>query len=118
MAATMTRGAVILTPALILPARLTRDGRSVVHEIIGDTEPDVTSREPSSRAGDLQLIFSTAAGAASATDALSVVGGSWTIAGTDRLDGTWRLVGDVVDEPAASGVRSRIVTVTVREMST
>lgn len=113
----MTRGLATLTPALILPVRLARAGRSVVHEIIGDDEPDVTSREPSSRAGDLQLIFTTAAGAAAAVDALAIVGGPWVIAGTEDLDGAWKVVGDVVSEPASAGMRSRTVTVGVRGVS-
>lgn len=116
MPATLTRAATTVHPDLVRPSRLTRPTRSVVHTIIGDTEPDITSREPGLRTGDLQLIFATPAAAAGAAAAFAAVGGPWTIVGTPDVDGTWKVTGDLVYEPAGEGLRSRLVTVGVQEV--
>lgn len=117
MAQTITRGATVLTPALIVPGRLTRPGRSVVHAILGDPEPDVTLRAPGLRTGDIRTLWATPAAALAAVAALGAPGGSWTIAGAGDADMVMKVVGDIVIEPTSDGMASRAVTITVQEVS-
>lgn len=117
MAQTITRGATTLTPALIVPGRLTRPGRTIVHEILGDPSPDVTGRTPGLRTGELRTLWPTSAAALAALNALAAQGGPWTITGAGEADMLMRVVGDVVIEPTEDGMDSRAVTITVQEVS-
>lgn len=92
--ATMTRGAVTLTALDVLGWSMTRTSRTVVHDIIGDSEPDVTARPPGLRTGTVRLLVSTEAEAEVIASALAVVGGPWSIdASVLTMDA--RVTGDI-----------------------
>ncbi len=114
---TITRGAVTLTPQVILPARLTRPGSSIVHRIIGDPEPDVTIRDAGLRTGELRTLWPTAAAAEAAAAALAIAGGPWLLEETGDCDMTALVVGDVLLDGAADGANARLVTITVQEIA-
>jgi hypothetical protein len=113
----MTRGAVTLTPTLILPARLVRTGRTVVHPILGTDDADLTIRPAGPRTGELRTLWLTAADAAAAVEALGVAGGAWTIADSGDADMTCQVVGDIVQDAPVDGWAGRTVTITVQEVS-
>lgn len=119
MSPTLTRGAVTVTPVDLLGWRMLRPGASVVHTIIGDTEPEITSRAPGMRRGDLRLMFATAAAADAAADALAVPGAAWTLDVPEHgITRRVKITGDVSIE--ASGDAAPVgwlVTVAAQEVS-
>lgn len=92
--ATITRGAVTLTAIDVLGWSMTRETRTVVHPIIGDPEPDVTTRAPGLRTGDVHVIVATHVQAKTIADALAVPGGAWTI-DAELLTMRARVTGDI-----------------------
>lgn len=117
--ATITRGATVLTPRVILPASLVRPGRSVVHEVIGTPDVDLTVRAPGPRAGEVRAIWPTEAAAAAAAAALGTAGGAWTFADAPALgaDMVAYVVGDVVIEALTDWGGTWQVTVGVQEVT-
>lgn len=60
---TITDGTTVITPDLVLGYEAAQDGRSVFHDVIGRSDPDVTLRELATRSGSLDLFFLTRADA-------------------------------------------------------
>ncbi len=118
--ATLTRDAVVLAPVDVLGWSSTRRGASVVHQVIGDTDPDVTVRAPSLASGDLRLIWADEATALAAAAALAVVGGPWVLGIPARpgLDGLSVLVvGDITVAATDDAGAAWTLTVGVQETS-
>lgn len=63
MTYTISDGTTTLTPLLVLDYTTFRAGRSVVHDVLGSGNPDVTLRPMASRSGVLNLFVLTAADA-------------------------------------------------------
>lgn len=114
--ATITRDAITITAIDILGWSMTRPGRSVVHAILGDSEPDVTIREAGLRAGQVRVLFATEAAAQACADALAGVGGPWVFDG-DVLTLTARITGDLVIDALSDDGGAWATTVTVQEVS-
>lgn len=68
MTDTITIGATIITPTVVLGFESARPGGTLTHPILGRSNPDVTLRPAGMRAGTLQLGF---AGASSEADSLA-----------------------------------------------
>ncbi len=113
MATTLTSGATVLTPALVLPVTMTRSTTTLVQQILGSADVDITDRPSGPRRGQIATLWATPAVAAAAFATLTTNHGPWTLAGSGDLDMTFRIVGDVTYEPAAEGVQSRRVTIEV-----
>lgn len=114
--ATMTRAAVTVTAKDILGWSMTRPGRTVVHAILGDPEPDVTAREPGLRAGSLRLLFTTESAAQAAADALAVPGGPWAVDGT-QVEMTAQVTGDITVAAETDAGAAWTVLVAVQEVA-
>lgn len=56
----ITAGPNIIVPTLVLGHQATRSSRNIVHEILGNPNPDVTFRPAKSRSGRMRLLFATA----------------------------------------------------------
>lgn len=114
--ATLTRGLVSVEVVDILGWSLTRPGRSVVHVIVGDPEPDVTGREPGLRSGDVKALCETHGQAQAVAEALAVPGGPWLLdAGV--LTMTARVVGDITVEAASDSGGAWFCTFGVQEVT-
>lgn len=115
--ATITRGATTLTPTLVLGWGLTRRGRSVVHEILGTGEVDITTRTPAPRNGTVRTFWASESAANAALEALSVPGGPWVfdVVGEPL---TAYVVGDLSIESATDAARRWVVRVDVQEAGT
>lgn len=61
--ATISDGTTTITPQLVLGYEAQQAGRSVFHDVLGRSDPDVTLRTAGLRAGNLALFFLTAADA-------------------------------------------------------
>ncbi len=59
MATTITTGANIISPDLILSWSSEQESRNIVHTIIGRSNPDVTLKPANLRTGTLELFFTT-----------------------------------------------------------
>lgn len=57
MAETISDGTTTLEVDLVLGATTTQAGRSILHDVIGRQDPDVTLRAAATRAGTLKLFF-------------------------------------------------------------
>jgi hypothetical protein len=114
--ATITRGAVTITASDVLGWSMTRAGRSVVHVVLGDPEPDVTIRAPGLRAGQVRCLFTTEAQAQACADTLAVPGGSWLF---DAAVLTLRaqVTGDIVVDATDDAGTAWTTTATVQEVS-
>lgn len=55
--ATISTGAAIITPSIVLGYQSAREPRTIIHDILGRESPDVTLRPASLRAGTLSLGF-------------------------------------------------------------
>ncbi|MCE4024662.1 hypothetical protein LXM50_01605 [Microbacterium sp. Au-Mic1] len=71
MATTITAGATTITPILIDGFEASRSGGSIVHPILGRTNPDITLRPAGMKTGTLSLLFAVEADANMAWNALS-----------------------------------------------
>lgn len=119
MTTTITRYTTVLTPTLVLGWSLTRPGRSVVHDILGTSDVEVTVRAPGPRAGDLRTFWATEAAAAASVAALSVPGAPWVweVSGVLGAALTAYVVGDVQVEAADDAGHVWTVTVGVQEIA-
>lgn len=63
-----------ISPILVTEYSAKRASQSVVHKIMGRTDPDVTLRPAALRTGSLTLLFSTQADAQNGADLLGVLG--------------------------------------------
>lgn len=115
----ITRGATTLTPVQVRRWALTRPGRTVVHQVLGDPSPDVTEREPGLWAGDLATLWETYAAASAAVVALSTPGGPWTWPVPEDAVATMlaTVVGDVRIENGTDKGAPWVVTATVQEVA-
>ena len=115
--ATITRGATTLTPLDVLGWSLTRKGQTVVHPIIGDTDPDLTVRDAALRSGIVRTLWSTMAAALAASQALAVAGTPWTFTVPETPGLTMRayVVGDVTEASLDERGTAWVVDVTVQE---
>ncbi|WP_309105018.1 hypothetical protein [Microbacterium sp.] len=68
---TITHTTGTLTPVVVDGWRAARPARTVVHEILGRTDPDVTFRPAGLRRGTLRLVFPAEADAAHAVQVLA-----------------------------------------------
>lgn len=92
----ITHSAGTITPIVVNGFGASRTARSLVHEILGRPDPDITFRPAGMRSGTLKLVFATGAAAAEAEAVLVVpqvftlfdvtvpqVGMSFVVAGGD-----------------------------------
>lgn len=63
---TITHSAGVITPRLVIGWETSRPVRTIVHSVLGRTDPDITLRGVGLRAGTLRLLFSTGAEATAA----------------------------------------------------
>lgn len=115
--ATITRGATVLTPTLILGWSLNRPSQTVVHDIIGSADTEQTVRAPGLARGDVRTFWPTYASALAALSALSVPGGPWVWTQPGLLVLTAAVTGDVRLESATDEGSRWIVTVGVTQVS-
>ncbi len=83
MADVITSGATVITPTLILGYESTRAPGTIVHDIIGRANPDVTLRPAGTRTGRMELGFIGEADSYAAETALSTAA-VFTLTSTDR----------------------------------
>lgn len=69
---TLLIGAAAFTPTSVETVDVSRAGRTLVHDVLGRSNPDVTLRAGGLRIGTLALVFSTEADSKAAFDALAV----------------------------------------------
>lgn len=74
MSTIITHGAGTITPEVVDGYEAVRQARSIVHNIIGRPDPDVTFRPAGLRSGTLSLVFATSARAHAAASVLAVPG--------------------------------------------
>lgn len=67
---TITHSAGVVTPRLIDGYQARRETRTVVHDVLDRTAPDVTLRAPGPRVGSLRCLFPVQADAIAAFDVL------------------------------------------------
>jgi hypothetical protein len=91
MANTITAGATIIAPTLIDGYEAERAGGTIVHPILGRTNPDVTLRPASLRTGTLKLLFADEAPALAAWNALSA-GAVFRLQSDERTVGMYFVV--------------------------
>lgn len=120
MPTTITRGTTVLHPSDVLGWSMSRGTRAVLHEILGDPRPDVTTRTAASWSGRLRTYWPSRATAKAAADALALGGGPWTFATSEWPELT--LVAQVIDgelqlEASRDGGGVWLLTVPVREVS-
>lgn len=117
--ATLTRGATVLSPVDVLGWSLTRPGRGVVHTILGQAAPVVTTRAPGLRAGTLRTLWPTHTAALAASAALAVPGAAWTVAVPERpgLSMLAAVTGDVTEATLTDDGGAWAVDVTVQEVT-
>lgn len=72
MTSTITHSTGTISPTVINGYEATREARSVVHQILNRSDPDVTLRAPGLRRGALKCVFATEAEAVSAFGVLSI----------------------------------------------
>lgn len=72
MAAIITHSAGTITPGVIDGFSATIPARTIVHAILGRSDPDITFKPAGLRTGTLQLVFATGADAAAAVAALRI----------------------------------------------
>lgn len=71
MATVITHTAGTITPEQVNGFEAAREARTIVHNIIGRADPDITLRPVGLRTGTLTLVFATGAAAKSAEAALA-----------------------------------------------
>lgn len=69
---TITHSTGTITPRLILGWEATRPARSLVHEVLGRADPDITLRPAGVRSGTLRLLFTTGAEASAAAAVFAI----------------------------------------------
>ena len=72
MASTITHTTGVITPRVVEGYQASREARTVIHDILNRSNPDVTLRAPGPRRGSLKCIFATEAEAVAAYGVLSV----------------------------------------------
>lgn len=86
MTTTITTGATVITPTIVLGYEESREAQSIVHPILGSTTPDVTLRPAVLRTGRLSCGFSGATSETLSKSAADTLAGASTfaLADTDR----------------------------------
>ena len=79
---TITHSTGVITPLLVLGWSAARRSHSLVHPVLGRTDPDVTLRPAGMRTGTLTMLFANAADAAAA-EAVFAVAQRLTLADPD-----------------------------------
>lgn len=94
MTTTVTDGTTSVTPALVVDYAHQRRVRTLVHEVIGRPDPDVTLRPAATRSGTLRALLTSPADV-DALDAMLAAASILTVSSTDepRLDGLRFAVG-------------------------
>lgn len=80
---TLTKGATTITPTIVDGYSTTQSARTILHDIIGRSNPDVSFAADSLRSGSLRCMFVLEADADAARDALAQPG-VWTLADAAR----------------------------------
>lgn len=71
---TIASGTSSFNPASVTTWATSQTSRNVIHDIIGRADPDVTLKPASSRAGTLEMLFTSQSGAETARGILSKLG--------------------------------------------
>lgn len=79
---TLSNGTDTITPILVNGYDTSREARTIVHDILGREDPDVTLRPAGTRRGTLELVFDDEASAAAAVTAHAAAG-VWTLTEVD-----------------------------------
>lgn len=117
MTVTITHGAVIMTPRLVLDGyESVRSSGNLAHEVLGSNEPDITFGTASLRRGRLQLFFLTQTPAI-ACEVQHIQPGVFTLVDTDISSAgmTYVPVGEITTRPDPRTGRW-IVTIDYREV--
>ena len=95
MTTTISDGTTSVTPKLILEYEHTRATRSLVHDVLGRADPDVTLRAAATRSGRIRALLVSPADVSTLDELLSAPA-VLSIASTDepRLDGLTFVVAD------------------------
>lgn len=85
MATTLTRGANVIAPTLVDGYMSTMEAATVVHQIIGKSEPDVTLRPSLMRSGTLRMAWLTTGAETDSAQAATWLQGTgpWVLASSE-----------------------------------
>lgn len=86
MTTLITTGNAVITPTILLMVSEDAGGGSIVHKIVGRSDPDITLRPASLRTGALELGFSGAGSESASAAAVSILrrAAVFAIADSDR----------------------------------
>lgn len=117
MATTISDGMSSVTPVLVVDYAHRRAARTIVHDVIGSSTPDVTLRAAGTREGTLQAVLITQADVTT-LDTLLASPTVLTVTSDDepRLDGLRHVVAGDDPEVRLEGARTWVVTWTYREV--
>jgi len=93
MTTTITAGATVVTPRVVLGYLAESESGNTIHDVIGASDPAVTLGVESSRSGTLGLVFTSTALAWAARSFLKT-GAVFTLASTDSTPMAMRFVRD------------------------
>src|SRR5690606_6363938 len=84
MATTISNGTDTLTPELVDGWEAAREGRTLLHTILGSNSPAVTLRASAPRTGTLRIVVGTDPSLAADIEAMLSAGSLLTLASTER----------------------------------
>lgn len=116
MTTTITRGATVITPRLVIGYTSTRDSKNVIHDLWGTSAPAVSLGPLGTRSGTLEMLFLTEAESVAAESA-HALSGSFLLADTDRpsVGMTYVVAGRVTRSLDASTGTRWLLSVDFRE---
>lgn len=98
MPSILTRGATTVTPIALSDYTSDQEGGTILHPILGRTNPDVTHRPAGMRTGSFALSFATEAASNTARVALAEAGG-WQLTSAERPTVNMRFIVRRVSRP-------------------
>ena len=108
------------SPLLVLGYSATRKSRTIVHEILGRSDPVITSQIPMRRTGTFQLLYNSRGAAVNAHESFCAFPGDWVYVDTDNPVGNMTFViatGDLTIELDPETRRNYIVTIPYQEIA-
>jgi hypothetical protein len=114
----ITHDTTTIEPVVVEGYESTREGRNVVHPIIGRAEPDVTLRPANLRTGTLRLVFDDE-DASAAAELEHATGGVFAVVSTERatIEMSYVVAGEIVRGLDEDTSEDWIVTVEYQEVT-
>lgn len=116
---TITNGTDVISPDLVLGYKSSRTARTVIHDILDRSDPDVSLRAAASRSGTLELLFADETAATNA-ETLHTGISVWSILDPDRASVAMSYVvadGDIERELDDETRNAWVVRVPYREVT-